>query len=276
MNIEQELHKHLFQQREEQTQHLEYNLEFQFYNAVASGDMETVSRYCTAEQDETVYDGTEYGRLSENRLQNARYHFVVAVALITRVCVEQGMERETAYTLSDVLIQRMDRLTTVSEISALHNAMIRDFTRRMQEVRRAHAYSIHVSKAISYISAHLHEKLTTQDIADAISLNRSYLSTLFRREIGKTLHQYLLRQASIRCPASDHLGNIPVGNRGVLRLCLPEPLHPVLPAGNRSHSHGIPPEVLPAKRSVGQQKRLTPFATCQPFFNAICMVNRIG
>ena len=54
MNIEQELHKHLFQQREEQTQHLEYNLEFQFYNAVASGDMETVSRYCTAEQDETV------------------------------------------------------------------------------------------------------------------------------------------------------------------------------------------------------------------------------
>ena len=252
MNIEQELHKHLFQQREEQTQHLEYNLEFQFYNAVASGDMETVSRYCTAEQDETVYDGTEYGRLSENRLQNARYHFVVAVALITRVCVEQGMERETAYTLSDVLIQRMDRLTTVSEISALHNAMIRDFTRRMQEVRRAHAYSIHVSKAISYISAHLHEKLTTQDIADAISLNRSYLSTLFRREIGKTLHQYLLR------------------------LCLPEPLHPVLPAGNRSHSHGIPPEVLPAKRSVGQQKRLTPFATCQPFFNAICMVNRIG
>ena len=192
MNIEQELHKHLFQQREEQTQHLEYNLEFQFYNAVASGDMETVSRYCTAEQDETVYDGTEYGRLSENRLQNARYHFVVAVALITRVCVEQGMERETAYTLSDVLIQRMDRLTTVSEISALHNAMIRDFTRRMQEVRRAHAYSIHVSKAISYISAHLHEKLTTQDIADAISLNRSYLSTLFRREIGKTLHQYLL------------------------------------------------------------------------------------
>ena len=88
------------------------------------------------------------------------------------------MERETAYTLSDVLIQRMDRLTTVSEISALHNAMIRDFTRRMQEVRRAHAYSIHVSKAISYISAHLHEKLTTQDIADAISLNRSYLSTL--------------------------------------------------------------------------------------------------
>ena len=192
MNIEQELHKHLFQQREEQTQHLEYNLEFQFYFAVASGDMETVSRYCTAEQDETVYDGIEYGRLSENRLQNARYHFVVAVALITRVCVEQGMERETAYTLSDILIQRMDRLTTVSEISALHNAMIRDFTRRMQEVRRAHAYSIHVSKAISYISAHLHEKLTTQDIADAISLNRSYLSTLFRREIGKTLHQYLL------------------------------------------------------------------------------------
>ena len=56
MNIEQELHKHLFQQREEQTQHLEYNLEFQFYNAVASGDMETVSRYCTAEQDETVYE----------------------------------------------------------------------------------------------------------------------------------------------------------------------------------------------------------------------------
>ena len=45
MSIDHDLHQMLFQQREAQTQHLEYNQEFQYYNAIASGDIENVSRY---------------------------------------------------------------------------------------------------------------------------------------------------------------------------------------------------------------------------------------
>ena len=41
MSIDHDLHQMLFQQREAQTQHLEYNQEFQYYNAIASAISKT-------------------------------------------------------------------------------------------------------------------------------------------------------------------------------------------------------------------------------------------
>ena len=134
MSIDHDLHQMLFQQREAQTQHLEYNQEFQYYNAIASGDIENVSRYFMKEDDQ-AYSGDEYGKLSGDSLRNARYHFVVAVALITRICVEHGMERETAYTLSDIFIQKMDHLQTVSQV-ALHNTMVGRFYQANAETEK--------------------------------------------------------------------------------------------------------------------------------------------
>lgn len=194
MHMDRDLFQRMFQQREEQTQHLEYNLEFQFYNAVASGDMANVSRYLIDERNEEIYNGREYGHLSDDMVQNVRYHFVVAVALITRICVEHGLEREIAYTLSDLFIHRMDKQKSISEIITLQNEMVIDFTKRMRQLQKAHVYSIHVIKVMDYVSAHLHEKITTEQIADCLSLSRSYLSSLFHRETGKTLHHFILTE----------------------------------------------------------------------------------
>ena len=119
---------------------------------------------------------------------------MVAVALITRICVEHGMERETAYTLSDIFIQKMDHLQTVSQVAALHNTMVVDFTKRMQKQKKENAYSIYVMRAIEYISAHLHDKLQIAEIAKAVSIHRGYLSTLFYRETGIQLHSYIMSQ----------------------------------------------------------------------------------
>ncbi len=194
MSINDELHKKIFQCREEKLCHLEYNLEYQFYNSVALGDIKTASLYLMDTEKTDVYDGKEYGRLSDNALQNARYHFVVAVAMITRVCVEHGLNREKAYTLSDLFIQKMDRTETVSGILALHNEMVIDFTERMRKIRKENIYSIHVIKAMDYIYIHLHEKIKISQIAEELSLDRSYLSSLFSAETGMSIHQYIISE----------------------------------------------------------------------------------
>lgn len=194
MSINDELHKKIFQCREEKLCHLEYNLEYQFYNSVALGDIKTASLYLMDTEKTDVYDGKEYGRLSDNALHNARYHFVVAVAMITRVCVEHGLNREKAYTLSDLFIQKMDRTETVSGILALHNEMVIDFTERMRKIRKENIYSIHVIKAMDYIYIHLHEKIKISQIAEELSLDRSYLSSLFSAETGMSIHQYIISE----------------------------------------------------------------------------------
>ena len=187
---------------------LDYNQEFRYYNAVASGDMESVKEYLMPENDD-AYSGSEYGKLSQNSLWNARYHFVVAVALIARICVEHHMEREIAYTLSDVFVQK--KLMTARPLRKLPPCIILwcgTSPRECSCCKKRHTPCTWLGQStISPFTCT--KKLQTGNIADAISINRGYLSTLFRQETGKSLHDYILAE-KIHAAASDdhHFGNV--------------------------------------------------------------------
>lgn len=64
---------------------------------------------------------------------------------------------------------------------------------RNQGVESLSARSPFVRKAVQYIREHYRENITTQDIADAVKLSRSYLCDLYSRETGESLGDTLLR-----------------------------------------------------------------------------------
>lgn len=191
MSLNTELNRRLFIQREQKKTHVEYNHEYGYYNNVAEGNVEEVKKILASVDNEKMYDGSEYGQLSKNPLNNTRYHFVVSVALITRLCAEKGLERELAYTLSDLYIGKMDLLNNVREIILLHNEMLLDFANKMADLPKKQVYSLHVIKAIEYISRHRNDKLTVETTAKALNLNRSYLSTLFKKETGVSIGRFI-------------------------------------------------------------------------------------
>ena len=85
--------------------HRSPSVEYSFYNAVRSGDMETVTANCKNDSFLQL-EGT--GVLSRNPLTNIKYHFVVTTAMLTRYCIDGGLEPEQAYRLSDFYILKMD------------------------------------------------------------------------------------------------------------------------------------------------------------------------
>ena len=48
-----------------------------------------------------------------------------------------------------------------------------------------------IAKAVDYIYDHLHKRITLTDLADYVKLNPSYLSRLFKQEMGVTLNSYI-------------------------------------------------------------------------------------
>ena len=99
-----ELHKELsrieFEMRENSMTHTPVENEMRFYEAVKRGDMDAARTLSTP------LGGEGFGVLSTDRLRNLKYHLVITVSFITRFCVEGGMERETAYNLSDLYIRK--------------------------------------------------------------------------------------------------------------------------------------------------------------------------
>ena len=174
----------LFLQQEDASFHIPFDKEMAFYNAVRNGDFEQVKNYMNP------LTSTGLGKLSDNPLRNMRYHLIITIALITRFCIEGGMQPEAAYTLSDIYIQQLDKCKDTEEILTLHQEVVYDFTERMLKLRKNVGISKIVIKASEYIYNHLNEKLSLDAICAEYKINKSYLCKLFKKETGITLLQY--------------------------------------------------------------------------------------
>lgn len=185
MGAYKDLEKMLLMQSENQIFHASYDNELNFYRAVQSGDVEKVNELFTP------FDTEGMGKLSRNPVHNIRYHFIVSVALITRFCIEGGLPAETAYTLSDLFIQKADISDSVDEIMSLHKEMCLEFTNFMHNKHRDKVMSMTVIRAIDFIHKNLRKPIKQSEIADDLGVNSSYLSSLFKKETGIGINAYI-------------------------------------------------------------------------------------
>jgi AraC-like DNA-binding protein len=182
------LSEHLFIKRENEFHHASFEREMTFYESVRSGNVETVKTLYTP------LGGEGFGKLSNDPLQNLKYHLVVTIAMITRFCINSGMTPEEAYSMSDVYIQRTDICRSDKEINDIHYQAVIEFTKRMRQIQNGHIYSKTVSLILDYISDHLHERIYLKDVANAVSCTVPYISRLFHSEMGTPISSYIMQK----------------------------------------------------------------------------------
>lgn len=190
MNISKEWYKDEFINHETLTSHIAVEAELNEYIAIAEGNL----KYVESQTDETFSDLEGKGRLSDNDLQNFRYHFVVSCSLITRYCVMNGMEQEKGYSMSDFYNKKMDKCNSISEIAALHHTMCYDYCKKMHTLRKSQILSKPVVLCMDYIYSHLHSRITIKQLAEYTNLSESYLSKIFSKEIGMPISNYIILQ----------------------------------------------------------------------------------
>ena len=175
----------LAEQNETDNTHMKIDNEFDFYNLVSNGNRQGLDKRGFSLMDKGL------GKLSHDQKRNILYHFIISISLITRKCIEKGMPEETAYTLSDLYIQEVDELDTPESINMLHKTMVYDYTEKMDRINKQNNYSRHILQAINYISDHLSEGISVDDVADALKLNKSYLCSIFKKETGITIGSFI-------------------------------------------------------------------------------------
>lgn len=111
--------------------------------------------------------------------------------MITRMCGQNGMELEQAFRLSDFYIQKLDDLHTAQEVQNLHEEMVIDYTERMRREIRKDVISKHVSDCKDYIYFHVKERITVEQLASEFVISASYLSRLFKKEVGVSVSTYV-------------------------------------------------------------------------------------
>lgn len=174
--------------REPESVHAPYMPEMDFYTAVKTGNIRKVKQLC-----EVPFHTKEgLGVLSENALRNLRYHFVISVALIARMCIEGGMPLSESYGLSDYYIRLADRETSLERLSALHDEMSMEYVSRMRKLSSGKYFSRPVAACIDFILEHLDTRIKMSSLSAVTGLSGSYLSRIFKEETGVTVTAFVL------------------------------------------------------------------------------------
>ncbi|MBR4085009.1 MAG: helix-turn-helix transcriptional regulator [Lachnospiraceae bacterium] len=181
-----EIHKLLHDNAEKGFIHTTYQEESQRFHYLINGDTRAI------EDSMRLMNPELQGKLSNDPVRNMRYLFVINTGLATRYLIEAGIPQEMVYSTSDLYIQKADYATTINEIRELNHELWTVFVETVKTFKRENLYSKPILFCLNYIDSHFNEKISLEAVADKLNLNPCYLSTLFKKETGKTFAGYVL------------------------------------------------------------------------------------
>jgi len=132
-------------------------------------------------------------KLAETAVRSLKNSIICSCTFMARAAITGGVSPDDAFTLSDTYIQRIEECSDINELLKFEDAMISGYTSAVNSVRKSR-YSTAVYQALNYIDAHLCEPISVSRIANAVFLNPNYLSGIFSKETGETIHSCIIRR----------------------------------------------------------------------------------
>ncbi len=136
------------------------------------------------------------GTMAQDTIRQQKNLLIVTATLSSRAAIRGGMDPEAAFALSDLYIQKAELLSSYEALSRLSMEMTMDYAKRVAALQCGDTNRKLIRDARQYILSHIHQRITTEQLAGAVGRNRSYLCACFKEETGLSVGEYV-RQIKI-------------------------------------------------------------------------------
>lgn len=136
----------------------------------------------------------EIGQLADNPLRQEKNLSIVVIAIACRAAIDGGVAPQKAFSMSDVFISNIERMTQVLPIQAAVVEYEREFARAVEQVKHDSEHNRYVERAKEYVAEHIDESIRVVQIGEALGINENYLTGLFHKYEGITLQHYIRKE----------------------------------------------------------------------------------
>lgn len=183
----------VFVNQESDSPHNPYDQEVRELNSIREGDIESLKRSWAED-----FTGS-YGILGPDQLRTYKNLGIIITSLGCRAAIDGGVQPEIAFSLCDSYCQKIEEAATPITAGLLGRKAELEYATMVQEIKgiAGKEYirnSSIVQQCKDYVFSNLHGRIKVHDIAHNLSVHPNYLSTLFRREVGIPLTQYILQE----------------------------------------------------------------------------------
>lgn len=134
-------------------------------------------------------------------IRSLRHRTKELVILLSRVTIEQGADPEEVLGWNYRLLDSVDEQQDINEIASWMSRVVRRFSTTVLFTRKA-GHSRPLRRAVELVRSAHSDRIDLQDAAAAAGISPTYLSRLFRAELGTSFTQFLNR---VRVEHADRL-----------------------------------------------------------------------
>ncbi|MBT2259183.1 AraC family transcriptional regulator [Priestia megaterium] len=190
LHVRSHLDKTLAKRRQNDLIHHDLMIERNFFQCIKDGNKEKLVEML--ENYESLFEGE--GVLAKSSyLRSQKNSIICLIAAATRSAIDGGLNPELALTLSDLYIQQIEESHEIQEVIAIRNKSMYDFVEKVH-TNKAAGYSRPIMLCLNYIFNHIYQNISLEQLAEKSELHPNYLSKIFKKEVGKSVSQYIQEQ----------------------------------------------------------------------------------
>lgn len=184
----------VFDNRENSQTHNSYSQELRLMGCIERGDLKMLEK-CQQER----ITGS-FGKLAHNMDRSVRNVCISVIALSSRAAIRGGVNSEIAFSLCDAYIMKIEALHDLRDLQPLVEGAQLNFASMVKRLKAETAQLTQnirhplIEKSKNYIQAHLHGKITVNEVAEKLRTNPNYLSSLFKRYEGISFSDFVMRE----------------------------------------------------------------------------------
>ncbi len=133
------------------------------------------------------------GNMAHDMIRQQKNLLIVTATLCSRAAIRGGMNPETAFSLSDIYIQKAELLDSYEGIVKMSVHMTMDYARKVAALHCGDSNRKIIRDARQYILGHINERITTEQLAKTLNRNRSYVCSCFKEETGLSVNDYITK-----------------------------------------------------------------------------------
>lgn len=161
-----------------------YSFENELIDAVALGQLHKESQLLSA------FSPASFEQRLKDPMRNAKNYGIIMNTLLRKAAERGGVHPLYLDRVSSEFALRIENMNSLEENTALMCEMFRAYCRLVRKHSMS-SYSPLVQKTILLIDSDLSADLSLATLSDAQGVSGGYLSTVFKRETGKTLSAYV-------------------------------------------------------------------------------------
>lgn len=169
-------------------QHIEdrYKTENELIQAVANGNEALAMKYTNK------FSGFHIPQRLSSKLRDERDLCITLNTILRKAAERAGVHPIHIDSFSNSNIPQIEKLENSEQVLLFRSKMVKGYCRLVTKYSLKN-YSQPIQKIMTCISTDLTADLSLKSLANQVNINPSYLSTLFKKEVGLTLTEYVNR-----------------------------------------------------------------------------------